>query len=142
MSNETETMSPEQAEALRTELTQIDNSLAEAKEKYNSFCATRRERVKEIRELLKSAGKPAKPRKTREPGAVSEIGQQVLEFLAREEGVSKAELEAALPDSKPAYLSALVGRVLPERGYKIEGRTVEGQRGKRYYLIGRPTSAE
>lgn len=138
----TSTMTAEEAETLRNELAVIEKDLADAKEKFTAFTANRRERAKALRAQLKAANKATKTRAKRPAGSVSDVGKIVLDLIAREEGASKQELFEALPDSKPAYISALLGRVLGERGYKIEARSVEGQRGKRYFLIGRPAAVE
>ena len=67
--------------------------------------------------------------------AGSPIAAGVVALLKSEDGATKEQLQAAFPDSKPAYLAALVTRVLKEKGFPVQSLAVEGVKGRVYKIV-------
>lgn len=119
--------------AIREELGQITRDLQNAKAQYEALQAALTPRREELRGLLKIAKSLPKVRKEAGP---SDVVVTLTGLLSREQGASKAECLAACPDSKAGYITALLNRVLKEKGYAVEGRWIgEGkERERRYFL--------
>lgn len=119
--------------AIREELGQIARDLQHAKAQYEALQAALTPRREELRGLLKIAKSLPKVRKEAGP---SDVVVTLTGLLSREQGASKAECLAACPDSKAGYITALLNRVLKEKGYAVEGRWIgEGkERERRYFL--------
>jgi hypothetical protein len=58
---------------------------------------------------------------------MSKTQMKVVRVLRRKGGVTRAQLVKAVPEAKPLYLSALLYRILKEKGFKVQRKRVEGE---------------
>jgi hypothetical protein len=76
-------------------------------------------------------------RKTTKPKAlkaVSPLQDKVIRLLQRDGGATKAQLAAAIPEAQPAYIAALLHRILKAKGFKLARARAEGSREMTYRL--------
>ena len=64
-------------------------------------------------------------------GGETDTVRKILELLRRTQGATKRELVEAT-GAKKGYVDALLNRILPGKGYEIEGQPREGGRVKAY----------
>lgn len=132
--NATTEAAPVDVEAVNASIAAAEAKLAEAEKSYKEFVAATKAEIKELKSKLKVKA----PKTPREPKATgpSETVQKILALLGREGGATKTQIKEAVPEAKEGYINALLSRVLKEKGYKLESRSVEGQRERAYVLIG------
>lgn len=147
----TPALTDDEKAAITAEITQTETDLADAKlsleqaeSTYKDFVNGKRVTIKDlaakIRVLTKKltgkrASRPVGERKPRGNGELSPIAAGVVALLKSEDGATKEQLQAAFPDSKPAYLAALVTRVLKEKGFPVQSLAVEGVKGRVYKIV-------
>lgn len=73
-------------------------------------------------------------RKTKQVARLSPPLKRVVKMLRRPSGASRKQLEEALPDSKPAYIGAILYRILAAKGHKVRSARTEGSREVTYKL--------
>jgi len=147
----TPALTDDEKAAITAEIAQTEADLADAKgtleqaeSTYKDFVTGKRATIKDlaakIRGLTKKltgkrATRPVGERKPRGNGELSPIAAGVVALLKTDSGATKEQLQAAFPDSKPAYLAALVTRVLKEKGFPVQSLAVEGVKGRVYKIV-------
>lgn len=147
----TPALTDDEKAAITAEITQTEADLADAKTSleqaastYKSFVDGKKNTIKDlaakVRTLTKKLtgkrpGRPVGERKPRGNGELSPIAAGVVALLKTPDGATKEQLQAAFPDSKPAYLAALVTRVLKEKGFPVQSLAVEGVKGRVYKIV-------
>jgi hypothetical protein len=76
----------------------------------------------------KKKAKAKRPAKVSGAPLLSDVQRKVVALMSREKGATKAQLVEALPDNKAGYVSALLHRILRDKGIKFKAEYVAGQR--------------
>lgn len=115
---------------IRAKREAVMKDLTAAKLDYQNFVKVKKAELNGLR-LGRSRGKDGKP---------SEVMTKAIQLLSRKDGATKDQLieETGMAGG---YASALLTRILKEKGYEVVASAIEGSRAKAYRITKQPKAA-